>query len=186
METDNPRHALSEEDVEKLLAEVHKDARPFVTLAVDTGMRRGELYDLQWEDVDLAQQTILVRDRKRNAYTLLSMTERVRVLLEEMDRQQKKERLKSLFVLPRNADGKPINRRTTITKAAARAGLPHVSPHTLRHTFATLTLDAGAELYDVQAALGHKTSVMTQRYDHGRSEQAKRVTEALERSREQA
>lgn len=57
----------------------------------------------------------------------------------------------------------------TVRTLARRAGISgHVSPHTLRHTHATLALDAGAALHDVQDSLGHADPRTTRRYDHAR------------------
>jgi site-specific recombinase XerD len=58
-----------------------------------------------------------------------------------------------------------------VRKAALAADLPaglRLSPHGLRHTFATMSFDHGAELYDVQDAMGHRNASTTQRYDRGR------------------
>ena len=55
----------------------------------------------------------------------------------------------------------------------------HLSPHQLRHTFATPMLDHGVPLNDVQYLLGHKDPRMTQRYDHPRPERHRRAIEEL-------
>jgi integrase/recombinase XerD len=66
-------------------------------------------------------------------------------------------------------DQKPFTRQflwTLITKYGARAGIHHISPHTLRHTFATHLLQHGAELKHVQALLGHADISTTAIYTH--------------------
>ena len=183
-EVENPRKALSNEEMNRLLAELQGRARAFALLAIDTGMRRSELNNLRWADVDMDRGIITVRGRKNKTFSVLKMTSRVHELLVELRRAQRRSKLRSLYVLERNEEGKFIDHRRALSLAGERAGIGHVTPHMLRHTFATMALDAGAELYDVQAALGHKTPHMTMRYDHGRPERAQRVTEAIERMRQ--
>jgi site-specific recombinase XerD len=60
-----------------------------------------------------------------------------------------------------------------VRKVAVRAGVAHaeeISPHSLRHTFATLSLDAGATLRDLQDAMGHRDPKTTMRYDRARGQ----------------
>lgn len=56
--------------------------------------------------------------------------------------------------------------RSTFFRALAKAGLPPMRRHDLRHSFASLAVSAGRSLYDVQALLGHASPCMTTRYAH--------------------
>ena len=78
-------------------------------------------------------------------------------------------------------------RRDWFDKAARSIGLPGLTPHELRHTAATLAIESGATIKDIQAMLGHKDATLTlNRYGHHTDAGPARVAESMSRAAEQA
>lgn len=144
-----------------------------------SGIRAAELAGLAIRDVDLVGGTILVmgkRRKQRIAYLGAPATDAINAYLRVRGgfNQPKHERL---FV---NFRGGPLTTRSVqrIVERYVRAVLPgrrEVSPHTLRHTFATHMLDAGADLRVVQELLGHESLSSTQIYTHVSIDRLKQV-----------
>jgi integrase len=70
--------------------------------------------------------------------------------------------------------------RKSISSAGHRAGLGHVRPHDLRHTFVTRMLDLGVPIEQVTYLAGHKSMLMTMRYDHANEERYGAAIEAFD------
>jgi len=149
----------------------------WLTLAT-TGMRRGEVLGLRWQDVDLEAKTISIRQTRVVAgYQPLLSTPKTRrgkrqlvldpatvAALEENGRCQKAERLgagglgKDAGLVFTRADGEPYHPERIsklFVQAGKRAGLPRIRLHDLRHTYATLALAAGVHPKVVSERLGH-------------------------------
>ena len=170
-----------------------KNVELFVRLGLETGMRRGELLGLMWDAVDLDAGVIHVR---RNyvmtpTETVLSddlKTENSRrdlPLTPDMVQRLREKRAKanSLFVITRK-NGRPFDLesfRTFWEPVSRRIGPARpegnrtgfvltdqsVTPHTLRHTFATRCIEQGLPVHDVQALMGHSDPNITLRiYTH--------------------
>ncbi len=177
--------AISVEQVEKLLAAPdNRDTlgardRAILETLYSTGVRVSELVDLNRNDLDFGGQTLHIRGKGkkerivplgshalaaiRHYLTLLEPDPRFRAL---RDRSMTETAI-PLFV---NKNGGRLSSRSVrrkLDKYLKGAGLdPTISPHTLRHSFATHLLDNGADLRSVQELLGHQSLSTTQIYTH--------------------
>jgi len=150
---------LTNEEVARLVDECAEHLRPIINLALYTGMRKSEIINLQWEDLDLDQRLIYVRTSKSGYSREIPMADPVYFVLKGMAR-------KSKAVFCRD-DGTPIvNIRTAFSNAIRRAKIENFTFHDLRHTFASHLVMGGSDLLTVKELLGHGSINMTLRYAH--------------------
>lgn len=150
-----------------------------------TGMRIGELVGLTDARVDILSSVVTVMGKGRKERICPLGSPASRALTEAMKARDR-------FWLALQKDGKPpavfLNKHggrlsarsmeRSMKKYIAEAGLnPDLSPHALRHSFATHLLDAGADLRSVQELLGHASLSTTQIYTHVSVERLKQVYE---------
>ena len=146
-------------------------------MAINTGLRRGELFNLQWADVDLVRKVITVEGQTSKSgqtrYVQLN-SEAINTLLEW------KKQTDSAIVFASPVTGERFD---NINKSWARlreeAGITDFRFHDLRHTFASKLVMAGIDLYTVKELLGHSTIQMTERYAHLAPEHKAEAVEAI-------
>ena len=168
---------LPVDEATALLSDPRLSARDRAVLELlwATGLRVSELAGLDVDDVDRAERTVQVMGKGRKERIVPFGAKAAAALDAYLGAREGS----ALFV---NARGGRLGVRslwTIVRRAARQAGLTRrVSPHTLRHTFATHLLDAGADLRMIQELLGHRRISTTQRYTHVGSEQLMRVYDA--------
>ncbi len=162
---------LSGEEIERLLATASPRLRPVIVLALNTGMRLGEIVGLAWEHVDLSQGVLRLTHTKSGKDRWIPMNGLVRETLRRLPRS-------GPYVFG-GASGY-CSVRTAWEGARDRAGLAGVRFHDLRHTAATQMVLAGVDLATVGEILGHSTIALTMRYTHPTPEAKRRAVGALE------
>jgi len=173
---------LHVDEIDRILAEIPLDTedglrdRAIFELLFSTGLRISELTGLNRGDVNLTRREFMVRgkgQKDRPVFISQSAADAVQDYLDE-----RKDKLPALFL--NNSRNQPMvgtsgdYRRLTprsieriINKYVRAAGITkHVTPHTLRHSFATDLLMNGADLRSVQSLLGHSNISTTQIYTH--------------------
>ena len=142
-----------------------------------TGMRLSELHGLDLDDVDLIGEQVKVRGKGRKERIIPLGGASVAALRRyQIRRNEVAARDRAVFL---NQSGKRLSRRQIqeIVRKAVEAGAHEagVSPHALRHSFATHLLDAGADLLAVKELLGHASLSTTSIYTHTSKERLKKV-----------
>jgi len=171
---------LDPEQLTRLLEAIDQDpniqAANLMKLVLFTGMRRGELFRLQWEDVDFQRGFINLRDTKSGQDQKIPLNQAARDLLLHHPRTG------SPYVFP----GRGGRQRTDINKQVSKikeaAGLPRDfrALHGLRHFYASLLASSGqVDLYTLQKLLTHKSPAMTMRYAHLRDQALKQAAEVV-------
>ncbi len=141
-------------------------------IELTTGLRRGELLGLKWPDIDWKKGIITVRRqvarvngelteaplKTKNSYRQVSISPQAIEVL-----KQQKAKTDSEYVFP-NPTGGPMSPDSVnhmLARVLARAGIPRVRFHDLRHTFATVALQNGVDIKTVSSFLGHFSAGFT-------------------------
>ena len=148
-------------DACKPLANRNIYTRPFVILALETCMRRGELLSLRWDNINYQARTAHLVLTKNGESRTVPLSTRAIVTLQ---------------ALPRSIDGRvlPVNFATlenNFKRARVRAGLKDLRIHDLRHTAATRLAEKLPNLLELSAVTGHKSLAMLKRYYHPNPQQ---------------
>jgi integrase/recombinase XerC len=159
--------------------------RAVLELLYGSGLRVAELCGLDLQDLDLSAGTVRVlgKGRKQRQLPVSRPGRRILELYLHDARGSLLERSKqaavetALFLNARGQRLGPRSIRALLEKYLRAEGMRHISPHALRHSFATHMLDGGADLRSVQELLGHDSLATTQIYTHVSSERLRTVYE---------
>ena len=155
---------LSIDEIHKLIDAAEPHLKPIITVAVNTGMRRSEILNLTWQQVDLKHGFILLEKTKNGERREIPMNEPVRQLLKQLFTNR---RLNTDFVFVNPQTGKRLTEiKRSFHTACKKAGITDFRFHDLRHTFASHLIMSGVDLKTVQELLRHKDIKMTLRYSH--------------------
>ena len=167
-ETGRRERFLTHEEAEMLLTECSAWLRPIVTVALHTGMRRGELLGLTWRDVDFHVGCIVLdpEGTKSGRGRKIPMNRTVCNSLEELRGQTPVRGLDApVFHGPDGGDPNMTLRRQ-FGRVKRKVGLAGFRFHDLRHSHASFLVQAGVPLNTVRDLLGHRSLAMTLRYAH--------------------
>jgi integrase/recombinase XerC len=170
---------LEYEDIKRLLETPPADSwlgardRAIMETLYSTGIRVSELVSLNLDDVDFLGEVVHIRGKGKKERICPISSSVLQIIQHYMEFRNKRAQHNGNFdckVLFVNKHGKRLSTRSVrrkMDKYLKMAGLdPSISPHTLRHSFATHMLNRGADLRSVQELLGHQSLSTTQVYTH--------------------
>lgn len=175
--------AFSQEQAKEFLTLLDScplDFRCMLSLLITTGIRRGELMGLQWQDIDFNALTISIQrnvtytpksgvvvdtPKTENSIRVIPIIASVAGLLHQYQCELGKQISKDCFLFPNEKGAKLPRDPNAVTRRVKRFmknnGFPDLSPHDLRHSCATLLLNSGADIKSVQEILGHANASTT-------------------------
>jgi|HubBroStandDraft_6_1064221.scaffolds.fasta_scaffold11923_5 site-specific recombinase XerD len=135
---------------------------PELDLALNTGLRRGEMYGLTWENVNLSRRVLTIPRSKNGETRYVPLNSPALAAFAEL-----RKRGDGTGAVARNLQGEPLaGPRHWFEPVIRKAKIWGFSWHCLRHTFASRLVMAGVDLRTVQELMGHKSIAMTVRYSH--------------------
>ena len=154
-------------------------AKDMVQIALHTGMREGEIFNLLKENVDFSKRIIHVTITKNWEIRNIPMSDLLtKVLKGAIDRSPKD----NPYVFPSPKTGKPFTSiKTTFTKAVKRIGLEGFRFHDLRHTWCSRMCELGIDETTIRELGGWKTRSMIDRYAHPSMNHKRKALEKLSR-----
>ncbi|WP_245736071.1 tyrosine-type recombinase/integrase [Virgibacillus subterraneus] len=185
-------HYMKLAELQQFIRYLQKDRHPFALrnealfkLLATTGMRRAEIIDLNWEQIDLVANTVLIHGKGKKE-RLLPLHPMVIPVLKEYQRNLPKDKRYPSEPVFWSRLKKELNPRSVhflFKELLTKAGLPahRFSLHHLRHTFATILLQQNdkVDLRTLQELLGHSSLATTSVYTHIDLEQKKKAIESF-------
>jgi integrase len=172
-EAQKPRERRLEDNETNILASAASASawylRPLITLAIETGMRRGELLSIRWKDVDLSGPTIRILKTKNGHPRTIPLTPKAVQVLASLERKDDR-----VFPITPNAV------RLAWERLRKRAGLEDLRLHDLRHEAVSRFFEYGLTVPEVALISGHRDPRMLSRYTHLRPQKvAEKLAKAV-------
>lgn len=169
-------HCLTTEEEEALFKAL-ADSRwvgHIVPFALHTGMRRSEIFNLRWFDIDIARETIHVRQSKNAKARAVPMNETIKSLLHSLLKTSE-----HVFPSPKTG-GRVMDVGRQFERAVKAAGLSNFRSHDLRHTAATRMAAAGVDPFTLAYIFGWSDIRMAMRYTHATNANMRQAVRSLD------
>jgi integrase len=167
---------LQPAELEVVLEQCPPWIKPIVLLAVATGMRRSEILNLRWLDVDLMHRQINLPQTKNGKGRTVYLNEMAINVFRLLALDAETEAAEPVFGL----DATPEEVSMCFVRACRKAGISDFRFHDLRHTHATWLRQSGVQLDEIARQLGHSDLRMTTRYAHLSESQAREAISRLD------
>jgi len=169
---------LTKSEIAKLLEQCNPNLSAIVKFLLNTGMRFGELQNLEWDDIDRKKKEIHIRIKEnwspKGDERKIPMNNTVQKILKSSQREKR-----WVFTTKTGSQVRQSHTWDRLKVACQRAGLESVGPHALRHTFASHLVMAGVDLATVSRLLGHKDISTTMIYSHLSPDHLRQAVEKL-------
>jgi integrase len=168
---------ISETEFKELYTAASPHFRPILLCAYQTGMRKGELARLKWEDVNFKDGYIYIKETKNNESRVVPISDNLKVSLLN---SKKKATSDHVFTTQEGISYSSESAwKRAWSTALRRSRIEKCRFHDLRHSFATRLVMAGVDIVTVQELMGHKDISMTKRYSHPTPQHKKQAIERL-------
>jgi integrase len=180
LQENNERHRyLSDQEIVRFLEALKEEQNPVAAAALAfllyTGVRKQEALGARWEHVDLHKKVWFIPRSKNGKLRHVILNPMAVKLLEQQPRVPG-----NPFVFPGKVPGQPLNNpQKAFNRVLKKIGITNFRIHDLRHSFASLAINNGASLYEVQHLLGHSQAKTTSRYAHLGDETLRRVSDNI-------
>lgn len=167
---------LSREDADRLLAAARRASHRYafegvrnhamIATFIFTGLRKGELLNLRMEDVNLARMTVYVIKGKGNKDRMVPISTRLAAILAEYMAERERLGRNSDYFFLSSRDDRPATPQILkrVVRDLQKRSKVQFGIHALRHTFATLMLEGGCDIYSLSQMMGHTKITTTTIY----------------------
>ena len=153
---------LTKEEEDKLMEATPEHFKPIIITALQTGLRRRNLLDLKWEQIDFCFGIIRVPENKGNKNIIIKITNKLEKVLKKLYKDRKSD---YVFINP-NTGNKYVDFGREWNKIKEKAGIKNFRFHDLRHTVGTRLAEAGVPINTIKDLLAHSDIHTTMRYIH--------------------
>lgn len=173
---------LTAEEIDRLLNACKKSKSkalyPIIFLAMRSGMRLGELQKLDWQDVNLNQSAVFLRDTKNGSPRSVPLSDEARAVIEAVAPIQERKGL----VFKSNRSGGKLSIYKAFYNALVVAGISDLHIHDCRHLFCTAAAQSGASILQIKAITGHQTLQQLSRYTHIEGVHLKHIVDGVDKA----
>ena len=170
---------LSVDEEKRLLLASPRWLQDIIIIAINTGLRRGEILNLKLSQVDFNRRTLIIYEQKNGAIDTLPLNQKAMGILEDRRRNKLPD---CDFAFPSQNGTRILDRNLfrAFNAALKRARIENFRFHDLRHTFATRLVQTGVGIYEVQKLGRWKNASMVMRYAHHNPESLRSSIEVLD------